>query len=348
MCPESLNEDCGDLVQPSEQSESPSAVGIPLSNLPHYECGAILFSRPAFPEPDADSDLARLHASLCHLALRAIADGDEQWRWSPQLIKPGYALLSESEVRTASRTVDRRLRDRLQAAIVAKPFLEQATTGQPPTLPSGVEKLSLNSMAKYLLFRGKSDHDYGDVRNLHARVWRPSLPVIRLAVALNVLFERTKPAGPDKLGIHDLIRSREAIEFLVETAQSLEGLVTQIPALGISEVFTSAVPADELEIQKKALLAQIQAAPNANSVVQLHPNAAVLYAEKVAQLQEALGRPRDRPEAIDALRLLIDRIVLPPDAEAPDGHIIELHGDIATILNLAATPLKRKRCSAAL
>jgi len=40
------------------------------------------------------------------------------------------------------------------------------------------------------------------------------------------------------------------------------------------------------------------------------------------------------------LRLLIDRIVLTPDADAPGGHTIELYGDIATILNLAATPLK--------
>jgi hypothetical protein len=110
----------------------------------------------------------------------------------PQLIKPGYALLLESEVRTASRTVDRRLRDRLQAAIVVKPFLEQATTAQPPTLPPEVQKLSLEHMAKYLLFRDKSDHDHGDVKNLHARVQRSSLDAstIEFNAALRTIVRR--------------------------------------------------------------------------------------------------------------------------------------------------------------
>jgi hypothetical protein len=50
-----------------------------------------------------------------------------------------------------------------------------------------------------LLFRGKADHDRGDVKNFHARVWRPSLPVLHLAIALNLLFDHTRPAGLDKL-----------------------------------------------------------------------------------------------------------------------------------------------------
>jgi hypothetical protein len=185
--------------------------------------------------PDADAQRADLHAALCHLALRAAANEDEHQLWSPQQLKPSYALLSESEVRVATRTVDRRLRDRLDAAIVAKPFLEQAATGQPPRLPPGVEKLSLARMAEYLLFRDKPDHDRGDVKNFHARVWQPSLPVLHLAIALNLLFERTRPVGLDKLAVHDLIRSPEAIRFLVETAQSLEPLLTQIPVLGLHE-----------------------------------------------------------------------------------------------------------------
>lgn len=59
--------------------------------------------------------------------------------------------------------------------------------------------------------------------------------MIHLAVALNVLFERTKPAGLEKLAVHDLIRSPEAIEFLVETAQPLGPTFPQITKLGISD-----------------------------------------------------------------------------------------------------------------
>ena len=210
-------------------------IRIPVSSRPIYECGAMLFAYLASPAPDEDPQRADLDAALCHLALRAAANENEHQLWSPQQLKPGYALLSESEVRVATRTVNRRLHDRLQAAIIDKPFLEQAQTGQPPRLPPGGEKLSLANMAEYLLFRDKPDHDRGDVRNFHARIWRPSLPVLHLAIALNLLFERTRPVGLDKLAVHDLIRSREAIQFLVETAQSLETLLTQIPALGLNK-----------------------------------------------------------------------------------------------------------------
>ncbi len=67
-----------------------------------------------------------------------------------------------------------------------------------------------------------------------------------------------------------------------------------------------------------------------------HPNAAALYASKVADLKSALNEPDIRSEAIDSLRMLIDRIVLTPDDDAPDNLAVELHGDLAMILSLAA------------
>ena len=48
----------------------------------------------------------------------------------------------------------------------------------------------------------------------------------------------------------------------------------------------------------------------------LHPNAAELYRVKVADLEAALNTPGTEPEAAEALRLLIDRVVLLPDADA--------------------------------
>jgi hypothetical protein len=49
-----------------------------------------------------------------------------------------------------------------------------------------------------------------------------------------------------------------------------------------------------------------------------------------------LNRPDIRLEAMEALQTLIERIVLTPDESAPDRLAIELHGDLAMILNLAA------------
>ncbi len=210
-------------------------INISLSSLPPYECGAILFTYLAFPEPAVEEDRGRIHAALCHLALRAISQDDPSGQWAPQIIKPGYALLSESDVRNALRTMDRRLADRRQAAIVAKPFLEQATTGQVPRLPPGVDQLSVENMAEYLLLRSSPSPDKAEVKNFHGRVWRPSLPVIHLALALNMLFEHTRTAGLEKLAVHDLIRSPEAIEFLSKTAELLELIFLQITKLGIND-----------------------------------------------------------------------------------------------------------------
>src|ERR1700692_3794634 len=47
-----------EMIHPPEQSESTSVIGIPLSSLPFYECGAILFSRLAYPgRPLAQADM---------------------------------------------------------------------------------------------------------------------------------------------------------------------------------------------------------------------------------------------------------------------------------------------------
>ena len=66
-----------------------------------------------------------------------------------------------------------------------------------------------------------------------------------------------------------------------------------------------------------------------------HPNAAALYAARVADLQAALNDEQIRSQAAEALSGLIEKVVLTPDAFAPDGLWAELHGDLAMILSLA-------------
>lgn len=214
-------------------AKSGHPIEVHLLIVPTYESGAVLFSYLAFPEPEAEARRADVHAALCHLALRATGDEDSDWLWTPTPIKPGYALMREAEVQRATRTMDRRLRERLDAAIVAKPFLEEVAPGQQPRLPPGVDKPTLAALGKYVLFRSRATVDVSDVRNFHARVWQASLPVIHLAVALNVLFERTLAAGMGKLAVHDLIRSREAVEFLIRTATELEPIILANPRFGI-------------------------------------------------------------------------------------------------------------------
>ena len=90
---------------------------------------------------------------------------------------------------------------------------------------------------------------------------------------------------------------------------------------------------DALEARKAELTAQLADAPA--DTPDMLPSAAQLYAKKVAHLTEALNRPEDRAEAAQALRGLIERIVLRPGAKrAQIG--ATLYGELGTVLSCAA------------
>jgi site-specific DNA recombinase len=93
----------------------------------------------------------------------------------------------------------------------------------------------------------------------------------------------------------------------------------------------------ELEARKAAVADDLARAADPQPSVVLHPNAAEIYRQRVAELEIALAAPEIRTEAAEVLRSLIDRVVLTPDAEAPDGLRAELHGDLAQILALSET-----------
>ena len=101
-----------------------------------------------------------------------------------------------------------------------------------------------------------------------------------------------------------------------------------------------------LEAEKRQLQAQRASAETSDNTVRLHPNAAALYAAKVADLQAALNDAAIRAEAAESLGSLIEKVVLTPDDSAPDGLAAELHGDLAMILNLATTPAVKQTESA--
>jgi hypothetical protein len=127
-------------------------------------------------------------------------------------------------------------------------------------------------------------------------------------------------------------RQANAERELAATERGLQGVVRAIEGGAWSDTLRARL--SELEVRKKALQAEIAAAA-APPPVALHPNAAALYAAKVAELEVALNAPELRTEAAEILRGLIDRVVLTPDPEAPDGLRAELHGDLAMILSLA-------------
>ena len=84
-----------------------------------------------------------------------------------------------------------------------------------------------------------------------------------------------------------------------------------------------------LEARKQELTALLADAPVDEP--DLLPSAASIYAQKIAALAEALNQPDERAEAAEALRMLIEKIVLTPGPQRGEIHAT-LHGELATIL----------------
>ena len=85
-----------------------------------------------------------------------------------------------------------------------------------------------------------------------------------------------------------------------------------------------------LEDRKAELTALLAEA--SKDMPDLLPTASAIYAKKVDRLTEALNQPAERPEAAEALRLLIERIVLTPGLNKGEIDAM-LYGELGTILN---------------
>ena len=115
----------------------------------------------------------------------------------------------------------------------------------------------------------------------------------------------------------------------VRRRKLVQSIMEGVPASEVRDELTAnAAKREEL----KARLAAADAPPPL-----LHPEMAELYRTKVSTLARALERSETRLEATEALRGLVDAIILTPT----DGELrIELKGNLAAMLS-AATNAKR-------
>ena len=88
--------------------------------------------------------------------------------------------------------------------------------------------------------------------------------------------------------------------------------------------------------KRKTEIEGILADADTPPVIRIHPNMAEVYCLKVAELEVALNDDSIKAEAGEILRSLIDRVVLTPAIDAPDGIEAQLHGDLVAILTLSS------------
>ena len=90
----------------------------------------------------------------------------------------------------------------------------------------------------------------------------------------------------------------------------------------------------EVERRQEAVRVEIAAAGVPEPVPALHPNLAALYRRRVEVLEEALADPATMLAASEALRSLVDAVVVHP-GERRGEVSVSLRGDLAAFLHAA-------------
>jgi hypothetical protein len=194
---------------------------IDLNRLAVYEAGALLVTLLAFPDA-SDETQGNVHASLCNYALQIRSALEDDCTILPHPIKPFYAFRSERDCNRDLRTLVRRWRDRMVAGRMGIAFLKEALPGQVLELPPTVKRLSINQLAELVL----DDTRFTDPHNLETRIWRPSLPVVHLASAIQV-YLTLREADTALVGLETLLLNRAMIELVIQAAAYHETLMAQ-------------------------------------------------------------------------------------------------------------------------
>lgn len=115
---------------------------------------------------------------------------------------------------------------------------------------------------------------------------------------------------------------------LADTTKAIAEIVRVIEQGGYHRALSTRLT--ELETKQEGLSARLSDVPNATP--DIHPNIAETYRRRIERLTAALSHPDDALEAADALREVIDRIVVTPGESRGDDSIT-LQGELGTILD---------------
>ena len=118
---------------------------------------------------------------------------------------------------------------------------------------------------------------------------------------------------------------------LADTEKAIKEIVRVIEQGGYHRALSTRLT--ELETKQDDLKARLSEAPA--DLPDIHPNIGDNYRRRIGRLTEALSHPDDARGAAEALREVIDRIVIKPGEKRGDLHIT-LHGDLETIVNWVA------------
>ncbi|MGK7870547.1 hypothetical protein [Falsiroseomonas sp. E2-1-a20] len=190
-----------------------------------FEATAAVLAAIAWPEdfPNEKRFVDAQTALVGHL-LRAVDSVDPEWAWRPQLLKPGYLLIEAGKVARSLKVTSRRIKEALIAARAARPFVAEVLTGAKPPLPRGVTRLSLNAVIPAAM----DEWDETDPHNFEQRAFRRTLPVLHLALALEMAIGAAEEQAGRPPSLEELLIGDGLPAFLVNLAEPLEAAVLSI------------------------------------------------------------------------------------------------------------------------
>lgn len=154
---------------------------------------------------------------------------------------------------------------------------------------------------------------------LHERMMTPDMA----AEAMRAYAQETNRLNCERRQSEDATR-----RDLAETIKAIAEIVRVIEQGGWHRALSDRLT--ELETKQDGLTARLSDVPR--DTPDIHPNIAETYCRRIERLTAALDHPDDALEAADALREVIDRIVVTPGKGRGD-YSITLQGELGTIID---------------
>lgn len=194
--------------------EFPNPFVIDFDKLESYEIAALLFALlSAPPSVASDKEFNDYYFGLVSDFLHLKIHNAPEWAQSKQNIKPYYLSMSSDKAARIAVKSDKKIQSRLNAAHIAIQKLIEVA--HPEKLSHISYDLSLNKMIENLdQFEGIKDLD-----NFETRVWRTSIPIIHLAVALAIMMNDALVNFGIRLDYNSFYEDKSLTKRLIDEAK---------------------------------------------------------------------------------------------------------------------------------
>lgn len=176
--------------------------------LQDFETGAVLQAIMMYPNRKEVEKFDQAFLCFCAAFAAEQARSVPEFAVSLKETRPAYFAIEPKQYRATFKKSVTLFRYREFAALMARAFVGEALSNGTYTLPPEIKKLTPASAADYVA----AYHKGTPKENLLHRAWRPSLPILPLAIGFdNALMSREATRAPEQFA--DKLIEPETFEF---------------------------------------------------------------------------------------------------------------------------------------